>query len=434
MENFEKEYDKLAPQKMRASRLMAESDDTAAPPSDAGAAAAEKNYSVSSEFQEYVRGHPPIQRVFSPENELAKIRRLPKNEQRAALITFKELLARQRTAWAACRVFIEKSIEANNGIPKKELLNLARRFGDQYGFTNEQRKTAERLIDGYYKYRYRALQMRRRFPDDKKLIKKILGMDPEEIGQVDITVGPMTIDLTVGGASMKKIYEKTGGAQVSGFQYGGFAWHTAGRNPIFYTVINQDQETRGAFDDLTGEETRRHEHEHQKNELFRSVFKQEAQREGTWGALQLDLKFLKYYDESDPDITKALFESYMRAEMTNALDSAKDEITATLTTMSVSALQYRLDDLFFGEHGPCDYLGPMREWGTKEKNGTYRDLVEKILVKEYRAIIEKAVASYGELIKTRAYTFQEATALLTDKPLPEWPKALQRFLEQKNVR
>ena len=60
------------------------------------------------DFQEQVRDNPPIEGVFSPEDELVKIKSLPREQKRETLATFKENLARQREALAACRVFVKE--------------------------------------------------------------------------------------------------------------------------------------------------------------------------------------------------------------------------------------------------------------------------------------------------------------------------------------
>jgi hypothetical protein len=54
-----------------------------------------------------------------------------------------------------------------------------------------------------------------------------------------------------------------------------------------------------------------------------------------------------------------------------------------------------------------------------------------MLVQEYRTTIEKAVDALSRLMKKGEYSTQEAVALLTDKPLSDWSKTVNRLLEQK---
>jgi len=102
---------------------------------------------LSFDSQEWLQNNPKIKGVFSPKDELIKIKNLPKEKRGEALTTFKGNLSQQREALAACRVFIERNIEFNHDIPKEKLLELIELFSNQYGFDNEQKEIIERLID-----------------------------------------------------------------------------------------------------------------------------------------------------------------------------------------------------------------------------------------------------------------------------------------------
>ena len=96
-------------------------------------------------------------------------------------------------------------------------------------------------------------------------------------------------------------------------------------------------------------------------------------------------------------------------------------------------LQKQLKDFFFsGGKEAYDYLDYLRNWEKFKDDPFYQETAQRMLVQEYRAIIERAVGSYAELVK-KGYSTQEATALLTDKPLADWPKTIKRLLEQKKM-
>jgi NADPH-dependent curcumin reductase CurA len=61
------------------------------------------------------------------------------------------------------------------------------------------------------------------------------------------------------------------------------------------------------------------------------------------------------------------------------------------------------------------------------------EMIQEILVKEYREIIEKAVDAYAELIEKGKYSQLDANALLYDVPLENWPNMVRRLLEEKNL-
>ena len=190
------------------------------------------------DFQEQLRDNLPIERVFSPEDELAEIKTLPREQKREALMVFKENLARQREALAACRVFVERSIEFNHDIPREKLIALIEKFGAQYGFNDQQKQTAAQLIDGYYENRQKVLEIREPFPDDYQLINELTGVNLERDERIDVSVGPMTIDIRADGFNTARLYNKTE-KPVASSLFGGFTSKSIGEMPVYYVVINR---------------------------------------------------------------------------------------------------------------------------------------------------------------------------------------------------
>ena len=132
---------------------------------------------LADDFQEQLQDNPPIAGLFSPEDELARIKNLPREQKREALPIFEEKLMRQRKALAACRVFIERSIAHDHDVSRGRLVDLIEKFTAQYGFTQQQQQIVEKMIDGYYETRQRALEIRRRFPDDPELVRALTGVN-----------------------------------------------------------------------------------------------------------------------------------------------------------------------------------------------------------------------------------------------------------------
>lgn len=385
----------------------------------------EFNELLLHDFHDQLRDNPPIRELFSAERELIKIKKSPKGEKKKLLSAFKENLVRQREAWANCRVFIERSIEFNHDIPQQYLVILVENFGKEYGFTQGQKLIAKHFIDGYYENRRKVLETREHFPEDIALIKKLTGVTFSKTDKIDVSVGPMTIDIDVEGFNAGRIYERAD-HPVVGFEYGGFASQSIGDNPIYYIVINQDKYIRERHNDPTGAQSRQHEYEHQKNKLFRSIF-DHTLSEHEIGSLRLDYRF-----EHDAEYKKVLLENYFYAAQERALEQAKDEIIACLQDRSLSILQRDIDWLFFQQKGDSyDYLANVRDIEIEKDNPLYQETSQKILVKEYKIIIEKAVGLFAELVDEGGYSIQEAIALLTDTSLSHWPKTIQRLLENK---
>lgn len=371
------------------------------------------------DFREFVNDNPPIKGVFSPEDELAKIRKLPREQRKEALIDFKDKLNRQRKALATCRIFIERVIEFNHDIPKEKLLRLVERFSSSYGFSDKQNQIINQLIDGYYENRKKVLEIRRQFPDNYDLVEELTGVKLDRQGKIDVSVGPMTIDISVDEHNVERLFEKIG-RPIIGFIYGGFASQSVGENPIYYIVIRQDKWFRD--DDSAEARLKKHEYEHQKNALFRLVFNHQKAPEYLTG----------YVNAQDPEIKKTILEDFFSASRSAALEEAKDEITACLYDRTLSQLRQQLSDLFFRQDGgPYDYLQSLRNWEEFKDDPIYQETAKRMLVEEYKEIIQKAVDSFTELVEKGRYSIQEAIALLTDKPLEDWPKTVRRLLNHK---
>ena len=87
--------------------------------------------------------------------------------------------------------------------------------------------------------------------------------------------------------------------------------------------------------------------------------------------------------------------------------------------------------IFFKEDTPYDYLKEKRELTKRYDDPIVEEMIQEILVKEYREIIERAVDAYAELIEKGKYSQLDANALLYDVPLENWPNMVRRLLEEK---
>lgn len=376
------------------------------------------------EFQQSLEGNPPIEENFSPDEELSEIKHLPKNEKREALSDFKDKLARQRKAWATCQRFIERSIEFDHDVPKQTLETWVGVFGMEYGFDVNHMDIAEEMIDGYYENRQKALDFRKKFPDNTELVSELTGMSFGKDEQFDISIGPMSIDIGMSGENIAKIREPETGEKLKGTGKvnAGFATYSP-EHDVHAIAINQDiwsQNTKAAIS--TRENIVGHEYEHLKNIIFREVFESRQNIES--------LKE-KHYEE-DEEIDKVFIENTLDDFRSKAYEKVKDEITAMLQNKEVSTLQGELEPLFLrNEESLYEYLGGLRnlEVGdTAEEKKLFTETADRILVKEYHQKIKDAVDAYAEL-ENSGHSTQEAIALLTDKPLDEWPKTVKRLQE-----
>ncbi len=405
--------------------------------------------SLTQYFEEVLQNNPPIDGKFYPDVKLF-LENNPKEKRNKTLVIFKENLAKQREGLADCRVFIEKSIEFDNDVPKEKLMALVEKFGEKYSFTDEQKQTIEKLIDGYFDNHSKVLEVRKQYPDDLDLIDHLIGrkLDRSKIGKMEISVGPMTIDIEADNNITALLHSKSKNPITAPL---GFVGRSSGENPIYYVVINQDEELRiEDIDDLTGEKTKKHEYEHVKNNMFKAVFESQVDE-----AKIIDLRDkyqgAKFYQEggsfnSDEPLFESkeyyeglnkenILEDYLKIERDIALRRVKNEIIASLYTESIEALKSKdeLEDMFLNEQGSYDYFKYPRKkiYGYLDEKG--REIWKKVLGEEYISVIKKGVESFADLIN-RGYSKEKAIAILTDKDLQDWPKTINRLLQNKSIK
>ncbi len=389
-------------------------------------------------MEPFLQRVPPIKGVFSPDEEVQKLWSVPKEKRREAVSVFKGKLTRQRKAWALCRTTIEERIEANPDIPKEEMVEIIGQFASNYGFAKTHTRLAEKLIDDYIFARKRVMRVIEKYPDNIALINRLTGtkFTNAEAGDFNISVGPMSIDISCSGFNAKRISERSKGPVVD-FRFLGFASESNDKPPIYYTVINTDE-----VDFYYPHHPLEHEHEHEKNKLLESRLYPRLNR-GAIGffrhqVLEKALRFERNLEDelwkrylSSKDIQQKSFflGEYFRMQREVALDGAKDEIVSCLKNRGLSRLRNELGELFFSNEGPYDYLASLRNWEKGKDDPLWKETSQKFLVDEYRAIIETAIDYFGQLIYS-GYTKEEAIALLFDKPLSNWPKTVRRLLSK----
>lgn len=127
--------------------------------------------------------------IFDPEEELKKIRLLPKEEKPEALKLFKEKLNYQRKGLSSVQINIAEKIRENPDISRDELSKIVNSEAIKYGINKKQIKTTENILDEYFKRHQNIKELREEFSDDKDLFKELFGKEPE--GEIQITNDPV---------------------------------------------------------------------------------------------------------------------------------------------------------------------------------------------------------------------------------------------------
>jgi len=365
----------------------------------------------NADLRDSLRKRPGFSETFSPQDALEELKTLPREEKKAAILTFREKLLAQEEAWAACRVGLERALEKNPDAPKEELMEMVEQFGATYGFTEDQKQEAREDIEEYQRVRASVLEARREFPDDIELVKELTGLTFEQGTSFDISTGPMSVDIVTDVKTADKIYLRTTD-HVDKLPYSAFAG--TGRNGVNYSVYKNTEHG-------SSKTTFTHELEHQKNKIFAERFNRVVD-ENHQNALG------HWYDNAyNPGVKKVFAEILMKQWATEAFDRAKDEILAVGSEKGRSVLGFapHLVDRT-SEFNSYDYL---RENRTHRTDEVWQEASQRILVDEYDTTVDKALRAYESLEKF--YSRKEIAGLLSDKHLEDWPKFVARVYRDK---
>lgn len=381
---------------------------------------------LTYDFKTELKDNPPLNKEFDPQKELDSFRTLLKEHKTEDATKFKgeyrQNLAHQREAWAVCRTTVERYIEFNPDVARKNLMEVVNRFGQSYGFTEEQVGLAGTLLDKYYEQHQMVVELRQQFPDALKLVNALTGVGFTEEDRKDIRVslGPMTFDILTSGINAAKIYKQVPEALVSS-PFGGFASESLmGNQLVFWSVINKDI-LKASFPP--------HEEQHQRNKLFRRFFERP------------DLAQSQKYRENigqvfhdDPEVRAEAIRSVFKVDVAATLEDTKDELLAMKRGNQFvdPIFAIRLNQLL-SLNGSYDFLKTNREASWIKDDPLAESLVQEVMVNERNRIIHEAWYKFDDLVKMGKYSVDEAVALLTNEPLDRWPNFVRHQLEAKGV-
>ena len=381
------------------------------------------------DFEDFVKDVSPIEGDFSGDPK--EVLRLPRERRKGALADFKDILVRQRKAFARCRQDIEEAIEyKGGGVPKEQLLEIVGRFADSYSFSDVQRNIFEGVINEYCRVRDITLVLREQYPNDVDLLNELTGgfFEIDQGVQIEVSVGPYCFEIVI----PNELFEKSGEASTHGILT---EIALDDGEVILCIFINSVQSAVRQLGTLE------HEREHLKDRYFMKVIRQHLSDESFDQRFGADLGFeytvgvykdLKrvYNAEQDRD-PLWLVENHLRRQRRFALMRVKSEFFAHLQNHTLHFLQEHIEPLFFLD-GIYDFLLEDRKYLQRElqDDEEFQGLVENILVREYQDIIVSAVHSLVRLVDEGGYTEWTAISLLVDVSMQDWSKTVARLLEQ----
>jgi hypothetical protein len=322
----------------------------------------------------------------------------------------------QLRAWSACRMYLERVIEFDPEVQKDSLTGWVDRFNGVYRFSEDQKKSAYEAIDSFYQKRGKAKEAMEKFPEKHELVNHLTGLNFPKGTEFDISLGPMSINITTGKKAFSDIHErKHGNINVP---YLGFATMTEyGEKGIHFTVINSDLVKRRS----SKHNTLKHEEEHVKNRLFRRMFDNEIDSE------RLDNLRKSYENEADPVKKEKIYKGWLSSKMMNALGRAKDEFIATIRggVSGKKAVKLILERT---EGNPYDYLAPTRKEIEEKKYD--KKTAKKMLEKEYDNIVISGRKAFTKLKHKGKMSTDLVIAMLSNKSMDLWPETVKRYLEE----
>ena len=381
---------------------------------------------LQEDFEDFMKKVPPIEGDFSGDPK--EILKLPTSQRKEALVDFKDTLARQRRAFAQCRQYIEKIINSGSGVALKRLSGVVEQFADTYAFSDIQRKVFEDVIAMYHKGRVFAFTMRKQFLNDVDLVNELTGEQFDSDAQFGVSVGLFGLEIWMGAEYFEVLDEYS-----IGFV------HTYTHNgEIFYSIIINS--------DVDAEEkarTIRHEQEHIKHSYFMTAFEHclaEKDFEHRFGCFW-DLAYIvaRYRKDASLDKLRSALVDLQRY----VLMEVKDEFFAMMCSESLQLIREDGVSWFSRDGGIYDFLSEDIFYFQDEckDDKDFLSLVDEVLVQDYQSILIRAIQSFFVLFDILAEKHQhvrelqvssEAITLLTDVPMQDWVKTVDRLLEQEN--
>lgn len=320
------------------------------------------------EFEQSKKDTLPISGVFDPETELQTLRTLPREQKREGLVDFKNKLVRQREAWATCRTFLSRKIEVNHDVNREDLMVWIDKFSSEYGFTSDQRRIAEEIIDDYYASRQRVKEIREQYPNNVDLVNELSNQKFSTDTKFRIELGAMSVNIYCDAFTTGRLFTNESIPQK--IKYPAFACLSNHEHPIKYNVFNM--ESPGQKISLL------HEEQHQENKLFIQQFDQVQDTS--------DSLFLEYLQEYDPETKKTLLESYFRVKRDQALVRFKDEVLA-YRKAGLERLKGEGENFLIQDNSSYDYLAYIRNCDFWKDDPLWKEATQRVLVDEYGKFI-----------------------------------------------
>ncbi len=395
----------------------------------------------------YTEITPRIEGTFNPVEEIIKLRTVPKDQRPEAVKEFRSKLASQREGLGYCRIEAQKRIENNPNISREELIDIFNQFSEVYGFTEDQKKLAERIVDRFLQNRENIKRFSSETTGTKRTIQRLFDCDikKSEENEFQISTNPYSIRISTSKKNVNRLYNR--GMDAEDENVLGFAqvpsYINSKSNPSVIVVCTESE-----YQDASVEE---HEVQHVQNgiienalvtgsgsvsRLMSNIAEKRTLKEKFEHKLVLGFfKFKKiadypiwstYLTMKEGEDKDLLLEEYLVLRKNSALHRAKDELLAMFSENQKRSSY----DVFFKD-GNYDYFKDIRGFG-KYEGSKYLSMFEKICEKDYQKVINSGIEAFNSLINF-GYSNEQAIAVLTGVSIENWPKVVGRLLIEKRI-
>lgn len=395
------------------------------------------------EEQPKINEYPPIQKgeIFDPEIAIREVLKVPKAERPAKLLEFKEKLAFQKVGLARVQDLMIDEIRRHPDEKVKELYTLATELGAEFGMNNEQKKRTREVLEKYEKRHLAIEKIRKEYKKDNDLFRELFGRTPK--GEIKISTGPISIKITchdfedylavwfhsqMMGFGKKRDFtdeeqkeaEGSKAVNVCSAYYPDIGWAIIAENASERGVrVQSDEESQKIF-------------VHEEQHGIKNIFAREELLNPAYPTILFPVqqKFLSAETEKEKE---KILGDFFRLFRHNAEEHAKDEILAYYKDGRFNKVYQELSTEE-KDGGIYDYLAKPKKtnylWMKKddETKDLVKRIADRILVKEYKEILENGVAAIKKM-EAGGYKKEEIIAFLTYEPLTKWRKASERVLE-----
>ena len=393
--------------------------------------------------------------VFNPAT-VKDILKLPSQDRRAALETYKEKLAYQKEGLAEMQQDLTKAIYENSNIKRAELFEIVDEYAEKYGFIPEQLEAIEYALDKYKEKRREVSKFLREYPDAKECFKELFGAGPK--GEVEIIEGPITIYFRCHDPDdfariynqrifSKKgdNYELTAKERAKADLSGGVSILSSRIKELEGTIIAEN--ARGREFDKGSRSIYAHEEQH----AIKNLLVREEQDRGFMRALEeagdtskekkaaLEVSFKSYLEER-----RRVCEDYAKDEILAFLKGGHRSINSIIEILERNREAGGLYD-YFGEDEELVLGKDVREFSEyvsydkEETRKIAKEAVERVYNKgDFNQTVRKGITAFVDLYrmydgkKKDSYFKERIIALLINEPLHKWPIVARRLMEQKD--